>query len=285
MEQPSRADAVSVALYLTRAMLVVSVVLLYVAVFRAGAGGSHVQDAIARHFTSIRHHLHALATPAIKHDSVVNVMVRSASLVQYFGGLLAALPNVTPAGGGQEEIQAGDKEEGDGDKNDHDVVSTGAFSSAEAAVCWLARNAIGLEFIQKTMVPTLVVAMHSEECSEKLSALAGQASVMLREQLSAHRPHFAGATTTTTTTTKRVRLESGEPRQQRRRGDGADERPCKLTVDDVLFALTTETTAVRNTRKEKITRREATKSLRKRSRASEMAASNQQQPQQRKRRV
>ncbi|RNF26802.1 uncharacterized protein Tco025E_00958 [Trypanosoma conorhini] len=274
MQQPSRSDAVSLALYLSRAMAVVSVVLLNVAALRAGAAAAAaVQDAIAHHFTSLRHQLHALVRPVIKHGSVANVMVRTASVVQYFGGFLAALPTDTAA------AEAGDAHGGA-------LASRAAASShgpTTQSLRWLAVHAIGLRFVRDTIVPTLTVAMRCGERSEKLSALATQAAAMLREQLEKHRTHFGGEVEAPPPPTaavggKRARLEPAPAA-----GDGAP------TVDDVLFALTTETTAVRATRKEKTTRRETLQVLRKRSRSSgsggdDAAAARNQQEQPKRRR-
>ncbi|EKF32307.1 hypothetical protein MOQ_003845 [Trypanosoma cruzi marinkellei] len=281
MQQPSRTDAVNVALYISRAMFVVSMVLLKVAVFDAGSGMSYVQDIIAQHFTSLRHQLHSLVKPVIKHGGVANVMVRTTSLVQYFGGFLAALPT---------DVEADDtinrrKEEEDGGRNEPDGKVTfreasGATDLVTRAVCWLARNAVGLHFVRDTIIPTLSVAMRCGDRSEKLSALAIQASTMVREQLERHHAHFGGdfkETTTTTTTkiikTKRKRLEKNKMRRDETNALGKETAETSttddvdgdaLTVDDVLFTLTAAMTAVRTARKEKTTRRDTLQTLRKR---------------------
>ncbi|ESL10053.1 hypothetical protein TRSC58_02219 [Trypanosoma rangeli SC58] len=295
MQQPSRTDTVSLALYFSRAMMLVSVVLLNVAVFRAGAGASSVQDTIAQHFASLRHQLHALVKPVIKHGSVANMMVRTASLVQYFGGFLAALPTNTKAE--DAKCTAAAEEAGEQETNAHD----GTLASREAAVahhpmtqalCWLAGHAIGLRFVRDTIVPTLTVATRCGDRSEKLSAMATQAFTMLREQLETHRTHFDAEIKAPlpppAAAMKRTRLEKNGRREKKAEVQGKQAAPTAddaeddvgdgaPTVDDVLFALTAETTAVRTMRKEKTTRWETLQTLRKRSRdrGGDSAAGNQ----------
>ncbi|RNF02832.1 hypothetical protein TraAM80_06125 [Trypanosoma rangeli] len=301
MQQPSRTDVVSLALYFSRAMMLVSVVLLNMAVSRAGAGASSVQDTIAQHFASLRHQLHALVRPVIKHGSVANVMVRTASLVQYFGGFLAALPTDTKAE--DANCTAAAEEAGEQETNAHD----GTLASREAAVahrpmtqalCWLAGHAIGLRFVRDTIVPTLTVATRCGDRSEKLSVMATQALTMLREQLETHRTHFDAEIkvplSPAAAATKRTRLEKNRRRgketevQEKQAAPTADDDDAgdgAPTVDDVLFALTAETTAVRTMRKDKTTRRETLQTLRKRRRSSggDTAARNQQEAPQRRR--
>ncbi|RNF20173.1 hypothetical protein TcG_03864 [Trypanosoma cruzi] len=274
MQQPSRTDAVNVALYISRAMFVVSMVLLKVAVFCAGSEMSYVQDIIAQHFISLRHQLHSLVKPLIKNGGVANVMVRTTSLVQYFGGFLAALPTYAEA---DNTINGRKEEEGD-DRNEPDVKVTsreasGATGPVKRAVCWLARNAVGLRFVRDTIVPTLTVAMHCGERSEKLSSLAAQASTMVREQLERHHVHFGGDFKTTTTT-KRKRLEKNKTRRDEANVWGKETAATTttgdvdgdaVTVDEVLFTLTAAMTAVRTARKEKTTRRDTIQTVRKRS--------------------
>ncbi|KEG07498.1 hypothetical protein DQ04_09621010 [Trypanosoma grayi] len=255
MQQPARADAVGVALYLTRAMVAVSVVLMLVASRTAGGVVQVQENIIAPHFASLCRQMHAIATPVIKHSSVANVMVRTTSLVQYFGGLLATLPT--------------------------DIDSSNAETAAAAAaegVRWIANRAIGLSFVRHTMVPTITVAMRSNSRSEKLSALATQASTMLREQLEGLRVCFADddGAAVVAAERKRPHLEK-KKRQQKEEGGGAD-----VTVDDVLFALTAEVTAVQSTRKDAATKRETLKIIRKRSRSGDAAPPQQQQQKQRR---
>ncbi|KAG8345856.1 hypothetical protein TRVL_03315 [Trypanosoma vivax] len=253
IQHPSRADAVGLALYLTRAMAAVCMALL---VTSASLRLSEHQDAtvrslISRSFAAVRRQISDLMLSAITHKSVSNVMVRTASLIQYFGGLLVAIPSV--------------RTEAESNKSKRSTVqkeSKQPSSHAAVEARWLLGNAIGLPFLHHTVVPSVVVAMQCGRRSETISAMGVRTSVMLREQMEARREDFDALVS--------LGNSAEVPRSgKRKRNDEGCER---LTFDEVLFALTEAVEVVKSAQKDKVTRRDAVKAVRKRSREAQLCA-------------
>ncbi|SCU71002.1 uncharacterized protein TEOVI_000258200 [Trypanosoma equiperdum] len=268
----SRTDAVRLALYLIRSLAAVSMALLVNATANESEEGLlHVREVVTRHFVALRRQFNSIAAPAISNGSVTNVMVRTASLVQCFGGLVAAMPCVN--GNGRKTSRGDNKSASEtlGDVNEGERVDVGSVAR------WLLCNAINLEFIQQTVAPTVAVAMRCGRRSEKLSTLATQVAYVLREQLEARRHDYDTARAHADDENAAVNVSPLEGRKKLRKisRDKSNNGNCDrctgsfVTVDDALFALTTVAEEIKNARKDELARRDTTNTLRKRARSAD----------------
>ncbi|CCW64899.1 unnamed protein product [Phytomonas sp. EM1] len=269
IRHPSRSDALKVMVYASKATAALSLHLLHHAEGKSrGRNGHHrakeadvVRGFIQHQYAQLHRQMHTTVAPILRQRSVVNYLVRSATMVQFFGGYLAVLPS-------------------------HEEASPPNPDGSDP-VGWLLREGMGvLTFVRDTVTPLLRVSLKAGEVSHTLASFAHQAAEVVQQQLELRREGLCGGAAKASpqprpTSSPSTPLDHPlEKRQKRRRVEAENEKDiveaedneeeseeALSTLNGVLATLATSMASIRETRKTGLLVKDAKKVLKRNTRA------------------
>ncbi|KPA85934.1 hypothetical protein ABB37_00236 [Leptomonas pyrrhocoris] len=284
---PARGELLKIAVYVLRAMADVSLFVLTQTGLAAAAATTasaaitdgaapssappqrrlrayqDVQQRVRTTYVALQHQLHSLITPVVQQNSLVNYMVRSATLIQLLGGWISVLPH-----------EASDEdEEGEGDARQlHDTYN--------AQVRWMSQQLLcPTTMLQQCTLPLLALGLRAKPISEKVSLIAYQVTTVVEQQLEERRHELTTPTTTHIPATD-ADVSVGKKRQrEERKKDAAElgeENSYGVPFDDVLVSLKTQLANIHDARRDQQVVLNAKKAQKRSRRQMEMESRQQQ---------
>lgn len=228
MEDPARAECLKLMVYVSKALTHIALDMLHCCPKQAR---SFLRPA----FIPLTHHLHSVAQPAIKQNSVVNYMVRCATLIQFSGGFVSVLP----------------------------TVSSSESAEHRTHVQWLLQEGMQVPaLLQDTVVPLLCLGLNASQLSQRLAHFAHQAATLVEQQVEERRECFRSSVAASVGSKRRREADPEEwnttPLPTKAKGDAAYTaspdvccRASTLVVSEVLATLNTILAKGREVRQDK----------------------------------
>lgn len=179
------------------------------------------KNAVQSHYTSLTRLIKSIAAPVLRQGSVVNYVVRCASLVQIFGGYAGVLPR----GAGDDELY-------------------------NRASRWLVESGSGVLSLMHTIAsPLLQMGIAASVLSHRLSNIAYQSSKVIQHQLEERRALWGGS---------EKKSQSNLESKKRKRSSDSE---AMIDVDEVIAAFLENETATHEDLKVKRIKKEVRKNL------------------------
>ncbi|KAL7710622.1 Down-regulated in metastasis/Domain of unknown function (DUF6700) [Lotmaria passim] len=251
---PVRGELLKIAVYVLRALASLSLFALTQACLAAAvAPSSHtqrrlraykdVQKRVRTTYVALQHQLRSLIIPVVQQNSLVNYMVRSATLLQLLGGWISVLP--------REVTSAAEKEEEEAEARGEAALR----NNYNAQVRWVSQQLLcPTTMLQQCALPLLALGLRAKPISEKISLIAYQVTTVVEQQLEERRHELTTPVSTTQTSAGDAEPTVGKKRKRDEEQHGATELDAEesygIPLDDVLVSLKTQLGNIHDARRE-----------------------------------
>ncbi|KPI86342.1 hypothetical protein ABL78_4608 [Leptomonas seymouri] len=287
---PARGELLKIAVYVLRAMTEVSLFALTQTGWAAAtavtttdgavATSAHaqcrrlraykdVQQRVRTTYIALQHQLHSLITPVVQQNSLVNYMVRSATLLQLLGGWISVLPHEVPEEDSKTE-EGGEEEAGDANQ---------LRALYNTQVRWMSQQLLcPTIMLQQCTLPLLALGLRAKPISEKISLIAYQVATVVEQQLEERR-HELTVPITTHISVAVCDEPVGKKRKREEGKKNAEELGVEssygVPLDDALVALKTQLASIYEARKDQQVAQNTKKALKRSRRQMEMDSKQQ----------
>lgn len=264
---PARAELLKVAVYVLRAQIQLAVL----ALTRAATANRprhyrDVQQRVGAVYAALQHQLASLAAPVVQQGSLVNYMVRSATLLQLLGGWMSVLPHAAT----------------------DDAAGTDGLN---AQVRWLSQTQLcPAALLRNTVVPLLGLGLRAKPISEKISLIAYQVAGVVEQQLAERRHELTGPCLAAAAGASERDAARGKKRARVSAagddvdGTAADDAAGSVPLDEVLVLLKTQLANVHDARRDQQVVQSTKKAMKRNRRQMELEEKRAMQQQQQRRR-